>query len=73
MWNVVRWASGSSIPVKETFGPRDVVGRAAFTIARENGIGRALSGTGGTRENRNTNKPYQTNNFCSCRSTCPVG
>ena len=36
VWNVVRWASGSSTPVKETLGPRDVVGKAAFMIAHEN-------------------------------------
>jgi len=35
--------------VKETFGPRDVVGNTTFMIARENGMGRALSGTGGAR------------------------
>jgi len=35
--------------VKETFGPKDVVGKAAFMIARENGMGRAFSGTGGAR------------------------
>ena len=49
MWNTVRWASGSSTPVKETFGPRDVVGNAVFMIARENGMGRALGGAGGAR------------------------
>ena len=49
VWNAVRWASGSSTPVKETFGPRDVVGNAVFMIARENGMGRALRGTNGAR------------------------
>ena len=43
----MRWAFGSSTPVKETFGPRDIVGKVAFMLARENGMGRALSGTGG--------------------------
>ena len=47
VWNAVRWAFGSSTPVKETFEPRDIVGKAAFMIAHENGMGRALSGTGG--------------------------
>ena len=42
----MRWASGSSTPVKETFGPRDVVGNVIFMIARENVMTRALSGTG---------------------------
>ena len=45
----MRWGSGSSTPVKKTFGPRDVVGNAVFMIARENDIGRALRGTGGAR------------------------
>ena len=45
----MRWASGSSTSVKETFGPRDIVGNAVFMIARENGMGRALSGTRGAR------------------------
>ena len=49
VWNTVRWASGSSTPVKETFGPRDVVGNVTFMIARENDMGRALSGTGVAR------------------------
>jgi len=43
----IRWASGSSTPLKETFGTRDVVGNATFMIARENDMGRAQSGTGG--------------------------
>ena len=45
----MRWASGFSTPVKETFGPKDVVGNATFMIARENDMGRALSGTGEAR------------------------
>ena len=35
--------------LKETFGTRDVVGNTVFMITRENGMGRALSGTGGAR------------------------
>jgi len=31
-------ASRASIPVKETFGRRDVVGNVVFMIARENGM-----------------------------------
>ena len=49
VWNAVRWAFGSSTPVKETFGPRDVVGNAVSMIACENGMRRDLSGTGGAR------------------------
>ena len=49
VWNVVRWASRSSTPVKETFRPRDVVGNAVFMIACENGMGHALGGAGGAR------------------------
>jgi len=49
VWNAVRWAFGSSTPVKETFGPRDIFSNTTFMIARENGMGRALSGTGGAR------------------------
>ena len=45
----MRWAFGSSTLVKETFEPRDVVANTVFMIACENGMGRALSGTGGTR------------------------
>ena len=49
VWNAMRWASRSSTPVKETFGPRDVVGSVVFMIARENDRGRTLNGTGGAR------------------------
>ena len=49
VWNAVRWASRSSTPVKETFGPRDVVSKAVFMIACDNDMGRALRGTGGAR------------------------
>ena len=49
VWNVVRWASGSSTPVKVTFGPRDMVGNIVSMIVCENDMGRALSGTGGAR------------------------
>ena len=49
VWNAVRWASGSSTLVKETFWPKDIVGNMTFMIACENGIGRALSGIGGAR------------------------
>jgi len=49
VWNAVRWAIGSYTPVKETFGPKVILGNAAFMIARENDRGRALSGTDGTR------------------------
>ena len=45
----MRWASGSSTPVKETFEPRDVVGNVVFMIAHENDMGRALTGAGGAR------------------------
>ena len=47
VWNIVRWASGSSTPVKVTFRPRDVVGNAISIIAWEDGMGRALDGMGG--------------------------
>ena len=49
VWNAMRWAFRSSTPVKETFGPRDVVGNAVFMIARENGMEHALRGTSGAR------------------------
>ena len=48
VWNAVSWASGSFTHVKETFGPRHV-GNTTFMIACKNGMGRALSGTGGAR------------------------
>ena len=35
--------------MKETIRPRDIVGNTTLMIARENGMGRALSGTGGAR------------------------
>ena len=35
--------------MKETFGPRDVVGNVVFMISHENGMGRALGGAGGAR------------------------
>jgi len=56
-------ASGSSTLVKETFGPRDVVSNAIFMIARENGMGRAVSGTGGARSLAACSPTY-------CRSLC---
>ena len=49
VWKAVRWASRSSTPVKETFGPRDVVGNAVSMISCENSKGHALSGTCGAR------------------------
>ena len=61
----MRWAFGSSTPVKETFGPRDVVGKAAFMIARENGMGHALSGTGGARFSV-ARSPTCCRSLCSC-------
>jgi len=72
VWNAVRWASGSSTPVKETFGPRDVVDNKAFMIARENRMGRALSGTGGARSSAARSptccKPLRNSSLALCNS-----
>ena len=63
MWNAVRWASGSSTPVKVTFGPRDVIGNIVSMIACENGMGRALSGTSGACSSTACSPTY-------CKSLC---
>ena len=44
VWNVVRCASGSSIPVKVTLGPVNVLGVAVSKIACENGVENSLGG-----------------------------
>ena len=57
MWNAVRWASGSSTPLKETFGSRDVVGNCTTQVvgsddvAASNSI-RVLNGTPGWQKGR---------------------
>ena len=40
--NVVRWASGSSAPVKTILGVMKLTGMTTSIIACENGLGRAL-------------------------------
>ena len=44
MWNAVRCASGSSIPVKVTLGPVNVLGIVVYRIAYENGVVNSLGG-----------------------------
>ena len=44
VWNAVRCASGSSILVKVTFGPVNVLGIAVSRIAYENGVENSLGG-----------------------------
>ena len=44
VWNVVRCASGSSIPVKVTLGPANVLGINASRISCENGVENSLGG-----------------------------
>jgi len=44
VWNAVRCASGSFIPVKVTLGPVDVLGVAVSRIACENGVENSLGG-----------------------------
>ena len=44
VWNAVRCASGSSIPVKVTLGPTNVLGFTASRIDCENGVENSLGG-----------------------------
>jgi len=44
VWNTVRCASGSSIPVKVTLGPVNVLGIVVSRIAYENGVVNSLVG-----------------------------
>jgi len=48
VWKAVRWASGSSVPVKVTLGPMSVTGIVASTISYENGVGNSLGGVTGS-------------------------
>ena len=48
VWKAVRWAFGSSIPVKVTLGPTSVAGITASTISGENGVGNSLGGVTGS-------------------------
>ena len=43
--NAMRWASGSSVPIKKILGIMKLVGTMTSMIACENGMGRALSST----------------------------
>ena len=44
VWNAVRCASGSSIPVKIALGPANLLGIAASRISYEKGVENSLSG-----------------------------
>ena len=48
VWKAVRWASGSSVPVKVTLGPTSVAGITVSMISYENGIGNSLGGVAGS-------------------------
>ena len=48
VWKAMRWASGSSVPVKVTLGPTSVVGITTSTISYENDIGNSLGGVTGS-------------------------
>jgi len=59
----VRWASGSSVPVKLILGVMKFVGMTTSMISCENGMGRTLVGIGGLRS------PAARSPNC-CRSLC---
>ena len=48
VWKVVRWAFGSSTPVKVALGPTNVAGITASMITCENGIGKSRGGVAGS-------------------------
>ena len=48
VWKAVRWAYGSSTPVKVALGPTNVAGITTSMIACENGIGKSVDGVTGS-------------------------
>jgi len=48
VWKAVRWASGSSVPVKVTLGPISMAGITTSMISCENDIGNSQGGIVGS-------------------------